>query len=272
MLLRLTFLLGLITFMPVAAGAAVLTSGSSELTIQDSTGIVTVWRTQPGGSDNVFLSSFYLRLDGQAGESTFQDTFGDPVVSQPSADRLSLSYSNGSIEGRLDYAIFGDLEPGQSTMERSATITNLGTDVLNFTLFDYTDLDILFDPTNQRDTATLTEPGVIETRSASAPISVVTTVTPTPDQYELSDSFLPLYFAFFVDNDGATTLSNTPGVGVTFPATPEDTAFAFGWEVSLAPGESFTATHSSTLTAIPLPATLSLLMVGLAGLALARRG
>ena len=269
MLRRLAFLLALITVMPAAASAAVLTSGSSALTVNDN-GIVTVWRTQPGGPDNVFLSSYYLRLDGQDGEETFQDQFGDPVVSQPSADRLSLSYSNGAIEGRLDYAIFGDLEPGRSIMQRSATITNQGTETLNFTLFDYTDLDILFDPTNQRDTASLMEPGVIETNSASAPISIVSTVTPTPGQYQISD-FLTLYFAFFIDNDGATTLPNTPGLGVPFPAEPGDNAFAFGWEVALAPGESFTATHSSVLTALPLPATLPLMMVGLAALALVRR-
>ena len=270
MLRRLTLLLALITVMPAAAGAAVLTSGSSELTIQDNDGTVTVWRTQPGGSDNIFLSSYYLRLDGQDGEETFQDQFGDPVVSQPSADRLSLSYSSGAIEGRLDYAIFGDLQPGRSIMQRSATITNQGTETLNFTLFDYTDLDILFDPTNQRDTASLTEPGVIETNSASAPISIVSTVTPTPDQYQITD-FLTLFFAFRADTDGATTLPNTPGLGVPFPAEPGDNAFAFGWEVALAPGESFTTTHSSVLTALPLPATLPLMMVGLAALALVRR-
>lgn len=269
MLRCLTLLLALITVMPAAASAAVLTSGSSELTVNDD-GIVTVWRTQPGGSDNVFLSSYYLRLEGQDGEGTFQDQFGDPVVSQPSEDRLSLSYSNGAIEGRLDYAIFGDLQPGRSIMQRSATITNQGTETLNFTLFDYTDLDILFDPTNQRDTAVLTEPGVIETNSASAPISIVSTVTPTPGQYQISD-FLTLYFAFFIDNDGATTLPNTPGLGEPFPAEPGDNAFAFGWEVALAPGESFTATHSSVLTALPLPATLPLMLVGLAALALFRR-
>ena len=270
MLRRLTLLLALITVMPAAAGAAVLTSGSSELTIQDNDGTVTVWRTQPGGSDNIFLSSYYLRLEGQDGEGTFQDQFGDPVVSQPSEDRLSLSYSSGAIEGRLDYAIFGDLQPGRSIMQRSATITNQGTETLNFTLFDYTDLDILFDPTNQRDTASLTEPGVIETNSASAPISIVSTVTPTPDQYQITD-FLTLFFAFRADTDGATTLPNTPGLGAPFPAEPGDNAFAFGWEVALAPGESFTTTHSSVLTALPLPATLPLMMVGLAALALVRR-
>ncbi len=270
MLQRLTVLLALVTLTPATAGAAVLTSGSSELTVQDSDGIVTVWRTEPGGSDNVFLSSYYLRLEGQNGEDSFQDAFGDPVVSQPSPDRLSLSYSSGAIEGRLDYAIFGDLQPGRSTMQRSATITNLGTDILNFALFDYTDLDIRFDPTNQRDTAVLTQPGVIETTSASAPISIVTTVTPTPDQYQITD-FLTLFLAFRADSDGATTLPNTPGLGEPFPTTPGDNAFAFGWEVSLAPGESFTASHSSTLTAIPLPATLPLLLTGLAGLAFARR-
>lgn len=270
MLVRLAFLLALITLTPARAGAVVLTSGSSELTIQDSSGIVTVWRTEPGGSDNVFLSSYYLRLDGQSGEGTFQDIFGDPVVSQPSPDRLSLSYGNGSIEGRLDYAIFGDLPSGRSTMARSATIINRGTDPLNFTLFDYTDLDIRFDPTNQRDTAVLTQPGVIETNSASAPISIVTTVTPTPDQYQISD-FITLYLAFFLDTDGATTLPNTPALGVPFPVPPGDNAFAFGWEVSLAPGESFTASHSSTLTAIPIPATALLMLTGLAALAFGRR-
>ncbi len=78
-------------------------------------------------------------------------------------------------------------------------------------------------------------------------------------------------FAFFIDNDGATTLTNMPGLGVPFPAEPGDNAFAFGWEVALAPGESFTATHSSVLTALPLPATLPLMLVGLAGLVLVRR-
>lgn len=270
MSLRPLVLAALAACAPAAAGAATLTSGPSEVTVADD-GTVTVWRVEEGGSDNVFLSAYYLRLAGDDGEATFPTIFGVPVVEQPSPDVLGLSFAGDPIEARLDYRLTDGPELGRTTLERSATLTNTGTEIVEFVLFDYTDLDIRFDPLNQRDQATLVAPGVVETVSASVPVTIVSEVTPTPDQYLISD-FLTLALAFLIESDGVTTLPNTPALGEAFPETPGDNAFAFGWEVSLAPGESFTAAQSSTLaTAVPVPASLVLMLGGIGALALVRR-
>ena len=59
--------------MPLSVSVATLTSGDAELTVSEN-GIVTVWRVEPDGSDNVFLSGLYLRRDGETSESTLADS------------------------------------------------------------------------------------------------------------------------------------------------------------------------------------------------------
>ena len=254
---------------PAISQAAVITDLGSEVTI-DPFGNITVWRTEPDGSDNVFISSYYFRQEGAPQERLFIDAFGDPVVSQPSDNALSLAFSDSAFSATLDYSVTGGgVGSNTSTLRRSATLENISNEIVTFTLFDYTDFDILFNPTDQRDQSTLTEPGRIETLSASSILQIITQVTPVPDEYQITD-FLTLLFAFRTD-DGVTTLDNTPAQGTPFPTPAGDNAFAFGWRVILEPGQSFTATQTSVLSPVPVPPAAPVFLLGLGGLAWARR-
>lgn len=265
-----SFLLIAMFCTPLTAQAATLISDDAGMTVSDN-GTITVWRVEPGGSDNVFLSSLYLRRAGESGESTLSSSLGLIEETQNSPDTLRRSYGGNGLDARVDYTLSGGVSGSRSsTFTRSVTLTNTTDTQTSFALFDYTDFDIRFDPLNQRDQATLIAPGVIETVSTSVPFAITTTVTPTPDAHQITD-FLTAYFAFFIDQDGATILPSTPAIGEPFPIEPGDNAFAFEWGISLDAGESITISQTSTLAPIPLPASALLLLFGLAGFAAFRR-
>ena len=186
---------------------------------------------------------------------------------------LRQRYGGNGLDAVVDYELAGGPEGSRSaTLSRSVTLTNTADTLISLTLFDYTDLDIRFNPQNQLDQATLIASDVIETVSENSSIVITTTVSPTPDAHQITD-FLTLYFAFFIDQDGATALPSTPALGEPFPVPAGDNAFAFEWGFDLAAGESVTVSQTSVLAPIPLPAPAALLLAGLGMFALlGRRG
>ncbi|MEM8957711.1 MAG: calcium-binding protein [Pseudomonadota bacterium] len=267
-MIRTLLLLALVA-MPLAVPAATLTSGDSESTVSDD-GLITVWRVEPDGSDNIFLSGLYLRRDGETSESSLAAALGLIEEIQDTPDMLRRRYGGNGLDAVVDYRLTGGPEGSRSAiLSRSVTLTNTADTPISLTLFDYTDLDIRFNPQDQLDQATLIAPGVIETVSANSPIVITTTVTPTPDAHQITD-FLTLYFAFFLDQDGPTALTDTPALGEPFPVPAGDNAFAFEWGFDLAAGESVTVSQTSVLAPVPLPAAAALLLSGLGAFAALR--
>ncbi|WP_310476265.1 PEPxxWA-CTERM sorting domain-containing protein [Sandarakinorhabdus sp.] len=162
-----------------------------------------------------------------------------------------------------------------ATLSKTVSFTNLSAAAIDFHLFDYTDFDIRFNALTQLDTARLVSPGRIITSSSSIPFSIDASAQVAADRYQISNFITP-YFQFFIDQDGPTTLPNTPALGAEFPATPGDTAFAFQWSRMIAPGDSFTVGQVARYlptSSVPEPANWAYFIAGfgLIGIAARRR-
>lgn len=242
-----------------ATSALEVTDRNSSLGVNERNGITT-WFVD-GRPDNVFLSNYYLRLDDAGMESPLSELLGDPDVTSQ-GNTLTLEFSGEALSATLDYTLVGGApSSGASGFSKSLHLTNVGDDALLLNLFDYSDFDIKFDQLAQADQTEIVGPGALVTRSATVPYALSTVVT-GPDRYEVG-SFFDLYTKFFLDQDGATVLTNTPMVGAIFPEPASDNAFAFQWTRTLAPGQSFAVNHTSALAPVPVPAALPLFAGGL---------
>jgi hypothetical protein len=255
---------------PAQAVNFTLTSGNSVATISDVNGAL-VWRVAQGGAapavspDNVFISNYLFRVGSTTGERSIAAGLGAPTLVSQRANAVSLAASNDTLSATLSWRLHGSgPDSGRAALVKSVTFTNLSADPLDFHLFDYSDFDIRFNPAAQADTARLAGPGRIVTTSATVPFSIIGEVSVAPDRYQI-DGFLPLYQALFLDSDGPTTLTNMPADGARFPATPGDTAFAFQWSRTLAPGASFSVSQLAAFLpadAVPEPASWALMIAG----------
>ena len=254
------FVVGLVSLLAgstgVQAASFILTSGNSEVEVSDRNGI-TVWFVE-GSPDNVFISNYYYRVGEVENESVFLEGIDDtPTVNQITTEQLQLTYTGTELEAEVNYSLEGgELGSNESLLSKSVTLTNLSSENQQINLFDYSDWDIKFNQLDQRDQAIALDPGTIILNSDTRPLSILTQLTPTPSRYEIND-FFTLYSKFFLDNDGATTLSNTPPLNTPFPIPASDNAMAFQWEFTLLPGESYSITSTANYTPIPEPGSIA---------------
>ena len=250
-----------------SAQSYTLKNGNSTLRVDQRNG-ATVWRIDQDAlsdaipPDNLFLSNYFFRVGAGGPESNFFNALGAPTVLQNGADNVSFAFANDSLSATLGWNILGGpVGSGSSVLTKSVVITNLTGQAIDLNLFDYSDYDINFNPRNQADQAALIGPGRIVTTSSSVPFQITSQVTGNPDRYQITNFITP-YLQFFIDQDGPTTLSNTPGLGVPFPSTPGDNAFAFQWSRTLSPGQSFSVAQTATFAAIPEPSSWAMLLIG----------
>jgi PEP-CTERM motif len=258
------------TAMPASAASFTLLDGNSRIGLDDRNGITT-WFVD-GGRDNVFLSNLYYRVGDSGPEQNLLGGLGVPAASQAAANALELTFTGPGITAVLSYELRGWADgSGRSRLTRSLAFTNTSDSPLDLHLFDYSDFDIKFFQPAQRDQSVATSTGRIITTSADQPYRIVTRVEAAPDHFQIAD-FFTMYTRFFVDLDGPTQLTDSPGIGQPFPVPAGDNAFAFQWDRLLGAGETFRIAHVSDFMPIAEPASLALFGLGLAGLgALHRR-
>lgn len=257
-----------LTTAPAAAVNYRLQDGNSSTLISDRNGAI-VWnvdqtgRSEHDAIDNVFMSNYLLRIGSTAGEKNLFTMLGTPTV-QRTANSLSLAFADATLSATLQWSLIGGTAgSGRSVLTKSIAITNLSQANLDLHLFDYSDYDINFDQYKQADQATLVGPGHIVTTSATAPFQIDSTVTGSPDHYQITD-FYTLYSQLFLDSDGPTTLSDTPAPGTPYPTVPKDNAFAFQWNRALGAGQTLTIAQVAAFgpSAVPEPSGWVLLLTG----------
>ncbi len=255
-----------------AASAATLAAGNASATVSNADGGLTVFRVD-GGSDNVFLANFFFRTDAVAtanGGEVKLNALGPVTVSTPSANRVVLTAAGSGLAARQEVTLTGGpAGSGNAALLSTFRLTNTGDAPTDLELFYAADFDLDFDQRNPDDVTTAIDPSAILVADGRA--ELLTQAAPTASLYEIYQSQFEVLFNFNANTDGATTLSNTPGIGVPVRDQPgvTDAGFAFNWDRTLGPGESFSTFVVSTYTVVPEPASLALL--GLGGIAMLSR-
>ena len=265
--------LAAVVAIPTAASATSFTlsdlSSSMRIETQRSgtnpAGVVD-WNITRNGqtTDVMYEEGFWYRLGGDTQERALADA---PVVfeqasntnANPGDDVLAVSYEvANTFRADVKYSLQGSTLGCCSDLAEQITITNLGTGLLAFTLFEYTDFDIgdivdgraSFANTNtffQSDGLWATE----------------TIVGPSPDRWEIS------YYADLKTRLDDANIDNL--LNMTTPLTNGDLVWAAQWDFQIGSGASVTISKDKLVSTVPLPAPILMLGSALAGLFFVRR-
>lgn len=225
------------------------------------------------GVDHSFENWFFFR-SGPAGSVLPAERSLDsslPLLSaNMSGNMISLGYGDSSMAADLKYTVFGGgAGSGNSTVQTTVTLSNLGQTALDLVWFNFVDLDI--DINAQTDTGVFVSPGTI----LQTDISTATyTSLLAPDAWfmsvtqEVREEFVNAGLGILDPNP-----SNLPNI--SSPIGPLDVGFAVQYNfLNLPGGQSIgyqTVLSLGDGVTTPEPEAWVLFVTGLFGLALWRK-
>ncbi|HRK20524.1 MAG TPA: PEP-CTERM sorting domain-containing protein [Fimbriimonadaceae bacterium] len=210
------------------------------------------------GVNQVFQQWYWFRV-GESREHPI-DEIGDAVVTQSAPNSANVAYSNAAVSIDITFTLAGGTA-GSRTADISeiVRIVNRSSATLDIHLFEYDDFDV--SGTFEDDSAMRLDPSSIVQFDELNKVTVGSVAA--PDRWQISE--VPDIFDLLDDgvasNLGNTATSNGPG----------DLAFAFQWDRTLAPGQTFLMSKNELVEAVPEPMTLLAMALGLAGLKARRR-
>jgi hypothetical protein len=223
------------------------------------------------GVDQLSQQWFWYRV-GSSGSQASIDTISAPVVTQPTAGIINLSYQNASFQVTISYTLVGgSAGSGAADLAESIAIYNKSTTTpLDFHFFQYSDFEI--GGTAGGDSGAYLGLGKVNQWDNSAGQNLSETVSSrTPNHYQISPFNVILNS---LNSTPGLTLSDTPfPVGTTIG--PADLTWAFEWDLNIAANGSVVWSKDKTLsktTSVPdSGTTIMLLGAALTGLAVLRR-
>jgi hypothetical protein len=254
----------------VSGGVAFQASGQI-VTMSDINSVVQVNTGNQAGMFNWTVDGhnylaqqwFWYRIGTNGGEHSI-DTISAPTITTPDGRTLYTRYNNGSYGVEVDYQLTGfSVGSGHSQVNESISITNSSASTLDFRFFQFSDFNL-----SASDGVILSRnipdnlwQKAIQTNSAGGALNEQVTVAPhaTHAQADTSANLLSL-----LNDANPTTLNDVAGAG------PGNVAWAFEWDLSIAPGSSVLISKLKTLQ-VPEPSVAALLVAGAAGLVMRNR-
>jgi hypothetical protein len=220
------------------------------------------------GVDHLSRQAFWFRIGNTAEQSVHSLPIAFEVATNtnfdPNLDNLFVRYLGAGFRIDVEYSLDGGL-PGSraSDLTEQISISNTGTSPLDFHFYQFADFDL--NSTSGDDSAVFTNANAVRQTEGAVSVSE-TVITPVPSHREID--FHPNTLAKLSDA-GPTTLSDTPGTGVSFG--PGDVTWAYQWDFVLPAGRTFQISKDKQLTGIPEPTAATLWMIGIGLVRAARR-
>ena len=241
-------------------------NSTASIDVADPRGMFNWSLTMPDNSvqNQLFQQWFWYRA-GSTLPNRSIDTIGIPTVSQPNARTLSASYANSSYSVRVDYILTGgSISSGVSDIGESITISNASLSTLDFHFYQYSTFQLEGTSTGEavqlsRNLRNLWN----EADVLKGTLGLTETVTTPGAQHAEGGT------AAQVLND----VQNLANLTDLVAAGANTNAWALEWDFQIAPGSTALISKDKYLTvpAIPEPAVLGLISVGVVLYGLRRR-
>jgi len=220
------------------------------------------WLYTPGGPESATThlewQSYWYRLDDDPAELNLWTLYYDwDSFTRSAANNLSMTLGkNASVVDpsspyyddtgyslsdplgvKIDYELFGGTDPNHSMIQQTISITNLRTESINLSLYEYTDFNL--EGTESDVSSNLIDPRTIRQTGESliGELRVLGTPDKTPDSWEINTTS---QIVNALNDDDTTQLANQNKA-----ATQSNVDFdhAFQWAVSLEKGAVFSITQ-----------------------------
>ena len=240
----------------------------NERVIRDGEGTATdglVNWIDPSGYDYVYQDTWFGR-DSTAQSEGPLSSMSLLSSSQPALNKIILNFKdNASLYLDLSYELTGS-GLSSSILERGV-MTNKGADPLTISIFKYVDFDLCYGyDAHNNDYAFGDTSGITQYDAFST--ARVTPISSLPDAFQISRCGYPGSIISSLDDGQITNLTNGGS-----PFGPEDADFAFQWNLTLDPNQSYTIENMKTLetSAVPEPVSSALFLLGCGGMAALKR-
>lgn len=209
--------------------------------------------TVGGGPNNVVQQAYAYRVG--SGSVDIVNNISAPSITQPTGYLANIGYTSAAnlFDLNFRYLLTGG-SPNSADLAEVTTLINRGNTNLVFSLFEY---DFFTPGGVAGGTGTLLNSSTIRQSNGAGSITVGATGIPN---HWMIDS---------TGNVAGTILSGGPLLDATSGYTNEDLAFAFEWDIVVAPGQSWQMSKDKLLS-VPEPASL-LVLAGLAAVVVRRR-
>lgn len=207
------------------------------------------------GVDHLAQQTFFYRVGNAAEQAVTTLPIGVQGASDTNfngiPNHLFVRYLGAGFRIDVDYNLTGGtLGSFNSDITEQIRVVNTGATPLDFHFFQYTDFDL--GGTAGGDSAMFSNANAVDVADVLLNFSE-TVITPVPDHREI-DLFGNTIAKL---TDGvASTLNDLPAIGVVFG--PGDVTWAYQWDFTVNPGQSFLISKDKQLLGVPEPATLSL--------------
>lgn len=215
---------------------------------------VTDWTV--GGVDHLNQQWFWYRV-GSSGPESSIDTISAVATSSTGANKLTTTYANSTISVKTAFTLLAP-NNGTATMSEIITVMNTSGVSQDYHFYQYSDFDLGGVAGGQSvqfyDNGSGINYLVIQTGAAGSLVETASAPTATAREVQAGVAGGTL---FGLTDGSATTLNNTLSAG------PDNVAYAYEWDVTLAPGTSL---QISKLLSVPEPSSLALIASGMMAL------
>jgi len=223
------------------------------------------------GQDQLQQQWFWFRKSTDTRERRIND-LSAPVITTVGTNEATFAYSDGSLGISVTYELNGGPPGTYPSIDELITLTNHTRAALTLDLFQYSNFDLLGDPSDEEVFILANGTSIFQNQSDFAVIENVNTTTVPPSRIEANtfDATLSKLDDSDVD-DLATAIVGFPGAT---DSASGDVTWAIQWSITLDPGEVLLIEKDKQLSAVPEARSFALLagMFSLAWIALRRRG